>query len=227
MSPACRVGGVESLAGVSVVIPAYNEEKTVGAVVRAAVMAECVDEVIVVSDGSGDRTADAARSHGARVIEFEANRGKAAAMKAGMLAARNEVLLFLDADLLGLNPDHICRLVQPVLSGKADMCVGVMRGGRPATDIAQAVAPFLSGMRAGRLEAFEPLRTLDEAGWGVEVALTLWAREHKMKVKEVGIVGVTQRMKEEKQGLVRGFMARLRMYWDIIRVVPKSERARR
>ncbi len=221
------MGGIEPLSKVSVVIPAYNEEKTVGAVVRAAVKAGCVDEVIVVSDGSSDGTADAARSHGARVIEFEANRGKAAAMKAGMLAARNEVLLFLDADLLGLDPDHICRMVQPVLSGEADMCVGVMRGGRPATDIAQAVAPFLSGMRAGRLEAFEPLRTLEEAGWGVEVALTLWAREHKMKVREVSIIGVTQRMKEEKQGLVRGFVARLRMYWDIVRMVPRSERARR
>jgi CTP:molybdopterin cytidylyltransferase MocA len=210
-----------------VVIPAYNEEKTVGAVVRAAVRAECVDEVIVVSDGSSDRTADEARSHGARVIEFEKNRGKAAAMKAGMLAARNDVLLFLDADLLGLNPDHICRMVQPVVSGEAHMSVGVMRRGRPATDFAQVVTPFLSGMRAGRLEAFEPLRTLEEAGWGVEVALTLWAREHKMKVKEVTMVGVTQRMKEEKQGLVRGFMARLRMYWDIVRMVPKSERVRR
>lgn len=208
-------------------IPAYNEEKTVGAVVRAAVRAECVDEVIVVSDGSSDRTADEARSHGARVIEFEKNRGKAAAMKAGMLAARNDVLLFLDADLLGLNPDHICRMVQPVVSGEAHMSVGVMRRGRPATDFAQVVTPFLSGMRAGRLEAFEPLRTLEEAGWGVEVALTLWAREHKMKVKEVTMVGVTQRMKEEKQGLVRGFMARLRMYWDIVRMVPKSERVRR
>lgn len=186
-----------------------------------------MDEVLVVSDGSTDRTADVARTFGAEVIVLKENRGKAAAMKAGLLAAESEVVLFLDADLIGLRPEHIARLVDPVLSGAADMTVGVMRRGRPATDLAQAVAPFLSGVRAGRIEVFEPLRQLDEAGWGAEVALTLSARENRMRIKEVRIDGVTQRMKEEKVGFAKGFAARLRMYWDILRAVPKTERARR
>jgi glycosyltransferase involved in cell wall biosynthesis len=210
-----------------VIIPAYNEEATVGAVVEAAHQVDCVAEVLVVSDGSIDQTAEVARERGARVIELELNRGKAAAMKAGLLAARQDVALFLDADLIGLRPEHVTILLDPIISGRADVSIGVMRRGRPVTDFAQVVAPFLSGMRAGRVEVFEPLRDLDEAGWGAEVALTLWAREHKMRVEEVRIDGVTQRMKEEKVGLAKGFMARLRMYWDIVRVVPRNERARR
>lgn len=210
------------------IIPAYNEETTVGPVIDAAKQVDLVGEVVLVSDGSTDRTAEVARAHGARVIELADNRGKSMAMKAGLLAAAFEIILFLDADLIGLRPDHVRRLIEPITSGRADVSVGVMRRGRAATDLAQVVAPFLSGMRAGKVEVFQTLHDLDEkAGWGAEVALTLWARENKRVIEEVRIYGVTQRMKEEKVGFARGFWARMRMYWDIVRVVPKSERARR
>jgi len=211
-----------------VIIPAYNEETTVGQVIDAARLGDCVGEVTVVSDGSSDRTAEIARASGAKVIELDQNHGKAAAMKAGLLAAGFDILLFLDADLIGLRPEHVKRLLEPILSGRADVAIGIMRHGRAATDLAQAVTPFLSGVRAGRVEVFQTLRDLDDnAGWGAEVALTLWARENKCRIEEVRINGVTQRMKEEKIGLARGLRARLRMYWDILRVVPKSERVRR
>ncbi len=210
------------------IIPAYNEEATIGPVIEAAGAAEDVGEVIVVSDGSTDQTAGVARAYGAKVVELEANSGKAAAMKAGLLAAAHDVILFLDADLLGLRPDHVKKLIEPIASGRADVAVGSMRRGRPLTDIAQVVAPYLSGMRAGKVEVFQALRDLDEkAGWGAEVALTLWAKENKQRVEEVRIYGVTQRMKEEKVGFAKGFWSRMRMYWDIVRVVPKSERLRR
>jgi len=213
---------------VSVIIPAYNEEATVGAVIDAARQVEDVAEVIVVSDGSTDGTVDVARAHGAVVIALESNRGKAAAMKAGLAAAAHPIVLFLDADLIGLRPDHVRKLIEPITSGRADVALGVMRRGRPATDLAQVVTPFLSGMRAGKVEVFEALRDLDDrAGWGAEIALTLWARENKCVTEEVRVDGVTQRMKEEKVGFAKGFRARMRMYWDILRVVPRSERLRR
>lgn len=215
------------LTKISVIIPAYNEATTIAGVVQSALETECVGQVIVVSDGSTDATAEAAEVAGATVLKHPTNRGKAAAMKTGLLAAQHETLLFLDADLIGLGTAHVTALAAPVLEGRADIAVGVMCDGRAATDFAQAVAPFLSGMRAGRVEAFEPLRTLDEAGWGAEVALTLWARERRMRVQEVRVSGVTQRMKEEKIGFAKGFAARLRMYWDILRMVPRGERARR
>jgi glycosyltransferase involved in cell wall biosynthesis len=211
-----------------VIIPAYNEEATVGEVVAAARLGDSVGEVIVVSDGSSDGTAAIARAGGARVVELEQNRGKAAAMKVGLLAASFEIILFLDADLIGLRPDHVKRLLDPILAGQADVAIGIMRRGRAATDLAQVVTPFLSGVRAGRAEVFQTLRDLDEnAGWGAELALTLWARENKCRIEEVRIYGVTQRMKEEKVGLARGLWARMRMYWDILRVMPRSERMRR
>ena len=131
--------------GVSAIIPAYNEATTVGRVIDVLHEVPGITEIIVVSDGSEDATAAVARRHGARVIELATNAGKGAAMTAGARRAREEVLLFLDADLEGLTPAHVQALIGPVLSGSADMTVGIFSQGRSLTDLAQVVAPTFPG----------------------------------------------------------------------------------
>lgn len=203
---------------VTAVVPAWNEEHTVGDVVRVLVGHPDVAEVIVVSDGSTDATAAVARMAGARVIELERNAGKGAAVKAGIdAAAGGDVLLLLDADLVGLRPDHVRRLLAPVLEGRADMTVGVFSGGRVATDLAQAATPFLSGNRAVLRRALEGITGLEAAGWGLEMILTRHARRQKLRVVRVGLDRLSQVMKEEKLGLARGLYRRLKMYWDVVR----------
>src|SRR5512135_3260125 len=83
---------------VSVVIPALNEEEPIGEVVRA-VAAQPVDEIIVVDNGSTDRTAERAAAAGARVVR-EPRRGYGRACRAGALAVRPDcsVILFLDGE---------------------------------------------------------------------------------------------------------------------------------
>ncbi len=87
---------------VSVVIPAYNEEKRLGptlARIKEYLAAQDYSsEVLVVDNGSLDRTIEVAREAGVEVIE-EPRRGKGAAVRTGMLAARGEYILFSDADL--------------------------------------------------------------------------------------------------------------------------------
>jgi glycosyltransferase involved in cell wall biosynthesis len=206
------------------VIPAYNEEKTVAGVVLAVRSAGLVDEVIVVSDGSEDRTAATARDAGARVIELQENVGKGGAMKAGVDSAAADVVLFLDADLIGITGRHVTSLLRPVLEGRADMTIGVFEGGRPLTHIAQAIAPHLSGQRAVTAEALNRVSELDVARFGVETALTRVAKRSKLRVEEVPLKGVTHLMKEEKMGLSKGFVARVRMYWDIVRALVSGRR---
>lgn len=77
---------------VSVVIPACNEERTVASVVRAALAARGVLEVLVVDDGSRDRTAEQAAAAGARVIRLRERNGKGGAMAAGAAAYRGDVV---------------------------------------------------------------------------------------------------------------------------------------
>ena len=106
---------------VAVIVPAYNEEETVGEVVDVARSASSVDEVIVVGNGSKDDTSRVAKEHGARLIAHSEG-GKGQAMAAGVAATEAEILVFLDADLTGLLPGHVERLARPVLEGEAGMC---------------------------------------------------------------------------------------------------------
>lgn len=205
---------------VAAILPAYNEEATIQGVVAALRACELVSEVVVVSDGSSDATAERGRSAGARVIELSENQGKGGAMRAGLADTTAEVVLFLDADLIGLTPDHVRALVAPVLRGETDVSIGVLEGGRPFIDFAQALAPQLSGQRALRRKVVEDLPSLDGSRFGVEVALTRYIRQKGIPVEEVVLHSITHRTKEEKLGLVKGLAARVRMYWEIARYLP-------
>ena len=202
-----------------VVIPAFNEERTVGAIVRAARECPWVSEVIVVSDGSTDQTPEVAAREGAKVISLEHNLGKGGAMAAGLQLASAEIVVFLDADLVGLTAEHVALLMGPVVSGRAEVSVGLFGNGRLSTDLAQKIAPFLSGQRAITRRLITLIPDFSETGWGVEIALNKYIKENNITVEEVTLDDVTQIMKEEKIGLLKGFASRLRMYWHIVKVL--------
>lgn len=100
----------------SVIIPAMNEEKTISAVVREALRI-CRDaEVIVIVNGSTDRTAKVAKRAGARVLTYAEALGHDGGRRVGAAAARGQVLLFTDADI-AIPAEHLAPYVQAVLKG--------------------------------------------------------------------------------------------------------------
>lgn len=202
---------------VAAIVPAYNEAGTIGGVVGVLRSCPVIDEVIVVDDGSSDGTAAVAMGAGARVLQLPENQGKGAAIQAGFQATDADIILLCDADLVGLRVSHLYDLLQPLLGGTADMTVGVFEGGRPMTDLAQVMAPQLSGQRALRREILEQLEDLTDARYGLEVALTRHCKQSGARVVEVVLPDLTQIMKEEKLGLVRGLLARAKMYWEIVK----------
>lgn len=204
---------------VTAVIPAYNEEHTIDGVVKCVKGVDKIQKVIVVSDGSTDRTAEIARDCGADVIELNKNVGKGGAIKAGINECGTEIILFLDADLIGLTEKHVLDLIEPVINGKADMTVGVFKNGRMVTDLAQKVTPYLSGQRAIKKSIIEKLHNIDITRYGVEVALTKYVDKYSVRVQEVDLPDMTHVTKEEKLGLIKGVHARLKMYWDIVRIL--------
>jgi glycosyltransferase involved in cell wall biosynthesis len=106
------------------IIPAWNEEKTIENVVREA--KKKTDEVVVVDDGSLDRTAELASKSGAVVLRHIINRGQGAALETGNSYARNqnaEIVVHFDADGQFL-PDEIPDMIEPIASGRADMVFG-------------------------------------------------------------------------------------------------------
>jgi glycosyltransferase involved in cell wall biosynthesis len=107
---------------VSVVIPAYFEEKTISAIVEQCL--PFVDEVIVVNDGSTDDTSKNARNSGAHVIDLPQNMGARKAVISGLQAARGYIIVTIDADGQH-DPNEIPKLVQPILEDKTDLVMGV------------------------------------------------------------------------------------------------------
>ncbi|MDI3257264.1 MAG: glycosyltransferase [Kyrpidia sp.] len=204
----------------SLIIPAYNEEGRIGRVLDAALAADVFDQIIVVDDGSTDRTADVAGVRRVQVLCLPANRGKGAAIAAGLAAAQGDIVGFLDADLVGLRPEHVRALAGPVLRGQADMTIGLFGGGRLSTDLAQKLAPILTGQRVVRREWLPPV-DFSEARYGIEVMLHKYVKELGGRIVEVPLDEVTHHMKEEKLGWRKGVAARLRMYWDILKVMAK------
>ena len=97
------------------------------------------------------------------------------------------------------------------------MSIGVFSDGRRSTDLAQKIAPSLSGQRAVKKELFDAVPKLEHSRFGVEVALTQYAERHDIDIVRVPLPSLSQVMKEEKRGLVHGFCARMEMYWDIVR----------
>lgn len=198
------------------IIPAYNEEKTIGEVLKILTMLKVLDEIIVVSDGSDDNTAKEAGRYDVRVIELNENQGKSKAIFTGLKYSNANTILMLDADLIGLTAEHVMALLNPVLSGDYDMSIGVFKHGRGATDFAQKIAPYLSGQRAINRWLFEKLNSYNIKDYGIEMALTKIAEKDNIRVAKVQLWDLTHVMKEEKRGLWVGLLSRVKMYWDVV-----------
>jgi len=207
---------------VAAIVPAYNEATRIEGVLQVLLQCSQLHEILVVNDGSTDNTAEVvaqrARQSDAsrlRLINLPVNRGKGGAMFAGATATDADVIIFFDADLIGLKPSHVARILRPVLEGEAAMSIGVFRGGRFSTDIAQVLVPYISGQRALLRDLFVEIPGIERTRSGVEIALTLHFRRRRYPVAMVVIEGVTHTMKEEKLGWVRGVRARAKMYAEI------------
>lgn len=206
---------------VAAIIPAYNEAKTIKRIIEVVKSVDLIDRVIVISDGSNDNTAKIAKRCKVEVIELFDNIGKGGAMSIGVKKCKEDIVVFLDADLIGLTKHHIKALITPVINNETDMTIGIFANGRVGTDLAQKVMPFLSGQRALRRRLFNRISDLDISRFGVEVALTRYIKENDIPFVKVNLNNLTHITKEEKEGLFKGFISRLKMYWEIIKSLVK------
>jgi glycosyltransferase involved in cell wall biosynthesis len=113
--------------GLSVVIPVYNEQDTIVAVIQRVLAQPLVTEVLVVNDGSADGTAEAIRGAAwpahLRVLTHARNQGKGAAVRTGVAAATQDIIIIQDADF-EYDPADYPVVMQPILEGRADVVYG-------------------------------------------------------------------------------------------------------
>lgn len=208
--------GSAETARAAAIVPAYNEEGTVGGVVRALKAARGIDEVIVVDDGSSDHTSEEARAAGAdQVLRLEENVGKGGALRRGVRATSAEVLFFCDADFIGFTPAHAERLLQPVREGRLAMCAGERDRGPVLARIISRL-PHISGERALRREIFEGVPPRFLRRFRVEIALEYFCAVNKLAVEAVPTRGIAHVRKMQKRGVIGGLLAYAAMIVEII-----------
>lgn len=194
---------------ISVIIPALNEASTIQAVVRLCMQSPLVSEVIVVDDKSIDDTVILAKEAGARVIT-STKLGKGTSMRDGMMSARNEVLVFLDADITTYPEDIIERLGQPILDDRCDFTKSYFsrQAGRVTELVAKPLLSImypnfpsfiqpLSGMIGGRRDMFE--RLTFEDGYGVDLGILIDMYKMGARILEVELGHIENKMQPLEQ----------------------------
>jgi len=203
--------------GTSAIIAAYNEEKTLHEVLRALKSNPLIDEIIVVSDGSTDRTVEIARSFEVTTIALRQNCGKGYAMRVGVEYASHDVLFFVDGDMFNLTQQHIESLVRPVLDGRCQMNIGVRSRGliRNFFHLQMKVGPVLSGIRVMRRAVWATVPPRYQERFKIEVALNFFCSRAGLQQQQTTIYNLGHLIKESKRGLADGLTAR----WEMMREV--------
>ena len=194
---------------ITVIIPALNEEKTIGQVVRIAKQSPQVTEVIMVDDKSMDNTIEEARKEGASIIT-STRLGKGASMKDGVLVAKNEIIAFLDADIVTYPETIVELLTAPLLSNEADFVKSYFtrQAGRVTELVAKPLLSILnpafpkfrqplSGMIGGKKSLFAKCEF--EEGYGVDIGILMDMHNLGARIKEVSIGNIENRMQALEQ----------------------------
>lgn len=211
---------------VAVLVPAYNEAPRIAKVLEVVCTTDFVDQVVVIDDGSRDATSSVAARFPVTLIRHPKNFGKGKALVSGIRKAKeSDIYLFIDADLLHLQREHLLALSEPLVRYPfLHMTIGVFKGGRGSSDLAQRFFPILNGQRAVRGKWVRNLPDFSWTRFGVEVFLTKFAHDTAANVEMVPLWGLSHYHKEEKYGPFLGVYHRVKMYVEIFRTYFLYER---
>ncbi|MCI9177634.1 MAG: glycosyltransferase [Clostridia bacterium] len=213
---------------VSVIIPAYNEEKTIGQVIDIVKQSNIDCEVIVVNNCCTDNTTQIATDKGARVV-YSDKKGKGYAMEEGLKVAQNEIVVFLDADITDYNKNLIHLLVNPIIEHDIDFVKSTFERTKGGLVTEIATKPLLnilfpemyqfseplSGMIASKKSILEKLEF--EKDYGVDIGIILDIANLKLTTAEVNIgkienmshlLKTTQSMQNMSNQIMRAILKR-------------------
>ena len=213
----------------TVIIPAYNEEKHIGEVVQG--VKKYTENIIVIDDGSEDRTSEIAQKRGAKVYRHFINRGLGGALGTGIkaaLLAGADVMITLDADGQH-DPEEIPHLLKPIIEGKADVVIGsrflktqkmpLFR--RMGNYFFNFITLFLfgvkttdsqSGMRVFNKKAAENLEIYTN-GMEVSSEILKEIQTHQLKLTEVPIKSIyTAYSLSKGQGFIPGLKTLIKLF---------------
>jgi polyprenyl-phospho-N-acetylgalactosaminyl synthase len=206
---------------VSIIIPAFNESRTISEIIKVAKSHPWVGEVLVVDDGSTDATSQISTGAGAKVVRLFKNRGKATAMDTGVAYSSHEIFCFLDADITGLDHRILSELIEPVMSGRYNMFIGILARKFSFINGLLPFLPKLSGNRSLRKGLWALIQDGYKKSFQIEIALNYYAKKGKLKIGSKIFSSLKQVTKEKKWGFLPGFSKRILMVGDILIIFVK------
>lgn len=187
---------------VTAIVAAHNEESTIFSVIMTLLNYDLIQQVIVVDDGSTDKTKlilDRLHHEKLNLIRLESNHGKGCALGLAIQESQNDLLCFVDADIIGLTDLHLDQLIYPILTDTFDMTIGYPPLNRQRHNIIFNYFKWLSGERALKRDSVLPLvNEMLNAKYGVETIINY---HHKKKViRMFELESLFHRLKQDKYG---------------------------
>lgn len=223
---------------ISIIIPAYNEENKIKETLEGVINIKEINEVIVIDDGSSDKTTQVASSvkdGKIKVFTLDKNRGKGYALNYGLeISKKNaDIIGFIDGDL-GSSSSEVKKLIDPILNDEADVIIAKFppakkKGGLgfvknlAKESVLEMTGKSLDATLSGqRLFKKEVLEKFDEIpfGYGVEVGMTIDILKYGYTIKEV-LVNMTH---SETGRDLKGFIHRGKQFYHIKKVLKQKRK---
>ena len=237
----------QSMPSLSIIVPVFNEESTIGIILKKVCSLRDIKEVVVVDDGSADSTPQRVEELGikkVRLIRQERNLGKTAAVRRGLQEVTGDITIFQDADL-EYDPDEIEDVIRPIVENRADVVYGsrflVKRATRVlyfyhylANKMLTLFSNFLTNVNMTDIETcYKAFRTplitnlpLTSSGFGMEVEITALISKTKARIYEVPISYYGRTYEEGKKiKFIDGVVALWYIaYYNLISYISRSRR---
>ena len=194
---------------VCAVVPAYNEEISIENVIRTLLKFRLIDEIIIVDDGSDDRTKDIAKKYNRNVklIINEKNYGKGQSMERGVMNCDSDYILFCDSDLINIKPEYFDDIIRIILKNDCDMVIA-------CRNKFNSRLTLLSGQRVIKRELWERIPRFYKKGFRIELGMNFFSENHDNKIFEY-----SQTIKEVKRGLLWGLYRRFFMIYHLFSAI--------
>ena len=205
---------------ISCIICAYNEEARIGQVLDAVAGHTLLSEVIVVDDGSQDGTAEVVKKYrNIKLISYKPNRGKSSAFITGVKNSSGNIIMMLDADLVGIERTNIKNLAEPVLSNAADVTISLRKNSLflyrwLGIDYVSGERVFKKELIAGHFEKIKKLPS-----YGLESYINDLIIQNKLRVMVVPWPNVKITNKSGKIGFWKGVRGEINMVRQIIKLM--------
>jgi len=202
---------------ISCIIPAYNEGKRIAHVLKIIENHPLVNETIVINDGSTDNTAEVVRKFKkVKFLNNKKNLGKIKTMIRGLDICKNNTVMFIDSDLVGLTKEDIAELIKPVAEGRADITISLRKNAPWFWRIVGM--DFISGERVFNKNIIKNHKELTKLpGWGLETYMNKQVIKNNLRIKVVRWNNVESPWPQEKFGYLKGTKRLMGMMIQVFR----------